>query len=225
MAGGRNPLPAGGARAERASDEVLRHLAGAEVWLTSRVDGSLRFDGPPRDGDPRRYLDSTRAWMLERLPVLVARDPAVARTDSKGETWTLAKVLRRLVYHSLDHLHERKNDFEYGRALAGSFCKLAGRPTAFLGHNDEIAIGAMRGFQEGGLKLPRDVSVTGFNHQDICHMVSPTLTTVDQNIATTIETAAEVILSQLDKPLPAKPIVRTIEPHLVIGESTGPAKV
>ncbi|MEO5960454.1 MAG: LacI family DNA-binding transcriptional regulator [Opitutaceae bacterium] len=125
---------------------------------------------------------------------------------------------------SLDHLHERKNDFEYGRALAGSFCKLSSRPTAYIGLNDEIAIGAMRGFQEGGLKLPRDVSVTGFNHQDICHMVSPTLTTVDQNIATTIETAAEVLLSQLDQPPPARPIVRTIEPHVVVGESTGPAK-
>jgi len=99
-------LSAAGEREERASDEVLRHLAGAEVWLTSRVDSALRFAGPPRDGDPREYLEATRAWMGEQLPVLVARDPAVARTDGKGETWTLAKVLRRLVYHSLDHLRE-----------------------------------------------------------------------------------------------------------------------
>jgi hypothetical protein len=27
-------------------------------------------------------------------------------TDRMGETWTLAKVLRRLIYHSLDHLDE-----------------------------------------------------------------------------------------------------------------------
>jgi GNAT superfamily N-acetyltransferase len=100
------PLPAEGDRAERASEEVLRHLAGAEVWLTSRVDGSLRFAGPPREGDPRTYLEATRAWLVQQLPVLVARDPGVARTDGKGETWTLAKVLRRLVYHSLDHLRE-----------------------------------------------------------------------------------------------------------------------
>jgi DNA-binding LacI/PurR family transcriptional regulator len=124
---------------------------------------------------------------------------------------------------SLDHLHERKNDFDYGRALAASFAKLPNRPTAFIGHNDEIAIGALRGFQEAGLKVPRDVSVTGFNHQDICHMTSPTLTTVDQNIEGTIATAAEVILSQLDQ-MRTKPVVKTIEPRLVIGESTGAAK-
>jgi DNA-binding LacI/PurR family transcriptional regulator len=125
---------------------------------------------------------------------------------------------------SLDHLHERHNDFDYGRALATSFAKLSQLPTAFLGYNDEIAIGALRGFQEAGLKLPRDLSLTGFNNQDICHMTWPTLTTVDQNIEGTISEAAEMIVSQLGKPLRIKPIVRTIAPKLVIGESTGPVK-
>ncbi|WP_158277560.1 LacI family DNA-binding transcriptional regulator [Opitutus sp. ER46] len=125
---------------------------------------------------------------------------------------------------SLDHLHERRNDFDYGRALAGSFVRHPGRPTAFLGYNDEIAIGALRGFQEAGLKVPRDVSLTGFNNQDICHMTWPTLTTVDQNIDTTVEEAAEVLISQLGKPLRPRPVVRTIAPLLVVGESTAEAK-
>ena len=93
-----------------------------------------------------------------------------------------------------------------------------------MGYNDEIAIGALRGLQEGGLRLPRDASLTGFNNQDICQMTSPTLTTVDQNIDTTIATAAEVIFSQLGKPARTKPIIKTIEPTLVMGDSTGPAR-
>jgi DNA-binding LacI/PurR family transcriptional regulator len=125
---------------------------------------------------------------------------------------------------SLDHLHERRNDFEYGRALASSFVKHPQRPTAFIGYNDEIAIGALRGFQDAGLKVPRDVSLTGFNNQEICHMTSPTLTTIDQAIDVTIDTAAEVLLSQLDKPPRTKPIVKTIEPSVVIRESTGPVR-
>ncbi len=125
---------------------------------------------------------------------------------------------------SLDHLHERKNDFDYGRRLAGSFLQQAPHPTALLALNDEIAIGALRGLQDAGLKVPRDISVMGFNNQDICLMTSPTLTTVDQNIAGTVSTAAEVLLAQLDVPLPANPIVRLIEPSLVIRESTGPVR-
>jgi DNA-binding LacI/PurR family transcriptional regulator len=125
---------------------------------------------------------------------------------------------------SIDHLHERQNDFQYGRKLATSFLDAPNRPTAFVGHNDEIAIGALRGFQEAGLKVPRDVSITGFNNQDICHMTWPTMTTVDQSIDTTIATAAELILSQIGQPVRTKPIIKTIKPTLVIGESTGPVK-
>lgn len=125
---------------------------------------------------------------------------------------------------SVDHLHERSNDFEYGRLLAGSLVGLAERPTAFLGYNDEIAIGALRGFQEAGLRVPRDVSVTGFNNQEICGMTSPALTTVDQSIEDTVATAAEILLGQLGAAPTAKPIVRTIAPALVVRESTGPVR-
>jgi DNA-binding LacI/PurR family transcriptional regulator len=125
---------------------------------------------------------------------------------------------------SLDHLHERQNDFRYGRDLAASFVARPDRPTAFLGYNDEIAIGAMRGFQEAGLQVPRDLSITGFNNQEICHMTAPALTTVDQSIDATIAAAAEFLLAQLGKPLPKRPVVRTITPQLVVRGSTGPAR-
>lgn len=124
----------------------------------------------------------------------------------------------------LDHLHERRNDFEYGRSLARSFLQQPRRPTAFIGYNDEIAIGAMRGFLEAGLTLPGDASVTGFNNQDFCRMTCPTLTTVDQSIEATVTTAADTLLGLLDRPPRAKPIVKTIAPTLVVGESTCPAR-
>ena len=125
---------------------------------------------------------------------------------------------------SVDHLHERQNDFQYGRKLAASMLDAPHPPTAFVGYNDEIAIGALRGLQESGVRVPRDVSLTGFNNQDICHMTSPTVTTVDQSIETTIGTATDFIFSQLGKPLRARPLIKTIEPKLIIGESTGPVR-
>lgn len=91
---------------ERPVAEVLRHLAGAEAWFGSRLDPTARFDGASRDGDPETYLAVTRAWAIENLRRLHATDPAASRTDGKGETWTLRKVVRRYVYHSLDHLRE-----------------------------------------------------------------------------------------------------------------------
>jgi DNA-binding LacI/PurR family transcriptional regulator len=128
---------------------------------------------------------------------------------------------------SLDHRHERRNDFDFGYKLAANFLEQPHRPTALLAINDEVAIGALRGLQDAGAKVPRDMSVTGFNNQDICLMTSPTLTTVDQNIAGTIGTVAEVLFAQLDAPLKPrlKPIIRMITPSLVVRDSTGPARV
>lgn len=125
---------------------------------------------------------------------------------------------------SLDHLHERRNDFDYGRKLAASFIAMPHRPTALLALNDEIAIGALRGLQEAGLKVPRDMSLAGFNNQDISLMTTPTLTTIDQNIEATIATAANAILAQLNLPPRKRPLVHMIAPELVVRESTGPAR-
>ena len=52
------------------------------------------------------FLDATHAWAVEQVRRLHATDPAARRTDSKAESWTMAKVLRRLVYHTLDHVGE-----------------------------------------------------------------------------------------------------------------------
>lgn len=124
---------------------------------------------------------------------------------------------------SLDHLHPRGNDFEFGRSLAGSFLGAKRRQTAYLALNDEIAVGAMHGFQEAGLAVPGEVSVSGFNNQDICLMVNPRLTSVDQQIQRTVEAAAGILAGQVGRPLPRRPVVQMIPPLLTVRESTGPA--
>jgi len=124
---------------------------------------------------------------------------------------------------SFDHLHPREYNYELGRALAKSFAALPARPTAFISLNDEIAAGAIRGFSESGIAVPRDVSVTGFNNQDLCMVSSPQLTSVDQQIPETIEKAVSVLFAQIGMPSPAEPMVELIRPRIVLRESTGPA--
>ncbi len=125
---------------------------------------------------------------------------------------------------NLDHLHERGRDFEYGRALAHSFIESKRLPTALVALNDEIAIGAMHGLKERGLSVPGDVSVAGFNNQDICLMTAPSLTSVDQRVDATIDVAVDHLLAQIGRPLRQRTSVRMIEPLLVVRESTGPAR-
>lgn len=93
--------------------------------------------------------------------------------------------------------------------------------SAVLCGNDEIAIGLMRGLQEGGRRIPEDVSVIGFDGQRLTEFVMPSLTTVEQDFADlgrrTFAMLQVVIRGD------ARLEDSTVVPRLVIRESTGPA--
>lgn len=124
---------------------------------------------------------------------------------------------------SLDQLHVRTSHFEYGRTLAREFARMRGRPTAFIAVNDETAVGALLEFQALGLRVPRDLSIVGFNNQTICQMTRPQVSSIDQQIERTARAAADLLISALGRPLPRTPAMRLIEPQLIVRESTGPA--
>jgi GNAT superfamily N-acetyltransferase len=100
------PLPTDAAGGEWDADAVLRHLAGAEVWLIGRLDPTARYEGPLRGAAVEVALAGTRAWLVDQLRARAVDDAGEAVTDRHGETWTLAKVLRRLQYHAFDHCWE-----------------------------------------------------------------------------------------------------------------------
>jgi LacI family transcriptional regulator len=54
--------------------------------------------------------------------------------------------------------------------------------TALFAVTDDLAIGAMRGLFERGLKVPADVSVIGFDDLDISRYLAPGLTTIHQPV-------------------------------------------
>jgi len=132
---------------------------------------------------------------------------------------------RCLVSH--DDRFPRGDHFEYGRTLARSFVDAPDRPTAFVAVNDDTAVGAMLEFQERGLRIPQDLSIVGFNNQNLCLMTRPRLTSVDQQIEPTMAAAVRTVLAQVDfaaKGATSRTSVKLIAPQLVLRESTGPAR-
>jgi DNA-binding LacI/PurR family transcriptional regulator len=119
----------------------------------------------------------------------------------------------------------RTSDFEFGRALARTFIERGDAPTAFIALNDVLAAGAIHGVKDMGLRVPEDFSVTGFNNQDICAMVVPNITSVDQRVEKTVKVAVDFVMDQMGKPLRAKPVVKMIDPLLIVRGSTGPVRV
>lgn len=66
-----------------------------------------------------------------------------------------------------------------GYALARSVLAMPDRPTALFCYNDRMAMGAYRAATELGLDIPRDLSIVGFDNQElIAANLFPGLTTV-----------------------------------------------
>lgn len=101
---------------ERTIAEVLHHVANAEWFYGSRLEEdpeSVRAFGLGEEPDPRKRLERVRAWALERIAAL-PRLGTLERAHA-GERWTPHKVLRRYIYHELDHLLELEARAERAR--------------------------------------------------------------------------------------------------------------
>jgi len=94
--------------------------------------------------------------------------------------------------------------------------------TALFAYNDISAIGAIRALQEQDLRVPRDVSVMGFDDIPSAAFTTPTLTTVRQPLARMGHIAAETLLERISgrKDYPSE---IAVEPDLVVRESTAKA--
>ena len=94
--------------------------------------------------------------------------------------------------------------------------------TALVAFNDMSAIGAIRAFQDKGLRVPQDVSVLGFDDIQAASFQNPRLTTVRQPMHRMGELAAITLLKRITNPEEVQKNLR-LHAELIIRESTGPA--
>jgi DNA-binding LacI/PurR family transcriptional regulator len=90
--------------------------------------------------------------------------------------------------------------------------------TALFAYNDLSAIGALRALRDSGLRVPEDVSVVGFDDINSAAFQIPSLTTVRQPLNKMGALASEILLQRIHGG--ANPVEVTVEPELVIREST-----
>ena len=90
-------------------------------------------------------------------------------------------------------------------------------PTAVFAANDLMALGLIRALHEGGLSVPWDVSVVGFDDLRGSDCFGPGLTTVRQDFQTLGRQCIARLLAVLDGDLDGS---GSIQPELVLREST-----
>ncbi len=114
------------------------------------------------------------------------------------------------------------DSLEGGRQAAKILLDSEANSTAIVCVNDIMAVGVLRELRERGLRIPQDVSVTGFDNIKLSEFCYPALTTVH----IPRDYIGDIVCNRL---VPAdglpEPVDREIiiDPEFVVRETTGPA--
>lgn len=111
-------------------------------------------------------------------------------------------------------------DIESGRSAARRWLADRNRPTAIIGVNDLVALGAMEAALEGGLEIPVDVAIGGFDDIQLASSSLIGLTSVSQHIDQMGQRSVQVLLGLLEGPLPDHPIQEVLLPTLQVRRTT-----
>ncbi len=93
--------------------------------------------------------------------------------------------------------------------------------TAVVCGSDLMALGAIRAARAGGLRVPQDVSVVGYDDSPLLAFTDPPLTTMRQDAAAISRHAVSALLDEIrGNPQPRRELL--FHPELVVRKSTGP---
>ncbi|MEV4017268.1 LacI family DNA-binding transcriptional regulator [Nonomuraea angiospora] len=140
-------------------------------------------------------------------------------TISKTEGFRRAMAEYAGVIDSRDLVVNTLYTVEGGQSAAEQL--LARDCTAICCGSDIMAIGAIRGARQAGLRVPQDVSVVGFDDSPMTAYLDPPLTTIRQPVRDMGLAAVTSLLEEI-RGLPAPRTELLYRPELVVRRSTAP---
>lgn len=108
-----------------------------------------------------------------------------------------------------------------GAAATRLLLERSERPTAIVYSNDLMAVAGLGVAQRAGLRVPEDLSLTGFDDAELGRHLHPSLTSVATEARQWGSAAARTLLAALEGADPQH--LALPDPTLIIRESTGPA--
>ena len=111
--------------------------------------------------------------------------------------------------------HEPNSCYEAIKELLA----LEDRPTCILFSDDYAYIGGNRAIAEAGLKIPDDISVVGYDGIHMAKVISPRLTTWEQNTKELGRIALDKLIERIENPRTAIPEHIIVEGRLLEGET------
>jgi DNA-binding LacI/PurR family transcriptional regulator len=144
-----------------------------------------------------------------------------APSDSLVGEERVAGVMEILRHHRRRAVEVVQGNYTHssgGPALDLLFKRMKPRPSAIIAINDAMAIGAIDRALELGIRVPRDLSVAGFDGTQAAAWPSHQLTTMRQPLGRMADAAIELLVSLLGDPRRA-PETRLFAAELVRGRT------
>jgi len=111
---------------------------------------------------------------------------------------------------------------EGGRIATRALLATGFEPSAIICVNDITAVGALRELRERGIRVPQDISVTGFDNVKLSEFCYPALTTVHIPRDRVGHIISDCLMPKPDATAITGEII--IDPEFVVRDSTGPAR-
>jgi DNA-binding LacI/PurR family transcriptional regulator len=112
------------------------------------------------------------------------------------------------------------NDPAGGNLALARLLALPVPPTAIVCSTDQLAIGVLHGAASRGIRVPEQLSVTGFDDLPLSSFTVPALTTVRMPVGAMAERAVGIAIGDTAEGAPWSADV--LKPELIVRDSTGP---
>jgi DNA-binding LacI/PurR family transcriptional regulator len=117
--------------------------------------------------------------------------------------------------------HTERSGIEAGRLLLAERDAGTPLPTAVLAGDDRCPMGLLMALTRGGVEVPRDLSVVGYDDSHLPPLMPIGLTTVRQDARLMAEHAVRFAVQRLEDP-ELEPREAELDPSLVVRGTSGP---
>ena len=210
---------------------LITPLVGVPVETIRQLCNGVPFvlvDVEPASDLPSVQIDQAHGARLATEHLLGLGHTRIAEISGPLEWWDARQrhdsYLGVLREHGLSSAGSAQGTWEAESGYRAVKTLLADHPgfTALVAGNDQMALGALRGLREGGLSVPHDVSVVGFDDIPEAAFFEPPLSSVRQDFAVLGRRCADLIVGLMQGERSLERLV--LEPTFVHRQSTAPPK-
>jgi DNA-binding LacI/PurR family transcriptional regulator len=201
-------------------DDLAQRGIPAVVYDAAHPSGNITSIRVRYEVGMRRAVEYLQSLGHRRM-AFVGHHAGLAPLQERKRTFI--ETMQRYASEAEYATAENEDTPQGGRRAAATLLDSGFQPTAILCVNDFMAIGVLRELRERGLRVPQDVSVTGFDNILLSEYTVPALTTLDIPRWRIGRICLEALIR--DRELARFAPDTVIEPELVLRGSTGAAPV